>query len=108
MTRADLTPAQQAVQAIHSALEAGRLGLIPTGGDHPHLVLCTVPDELSLELAARRLRVEGIGHATFHEPDIGNSLTALCTEPLESSRRKLFRRYPLFSPTTELEPCSQR
>lgn len=109
IVRADLPPAQQAVQGIHAALEAGRRGLVPADGDHPHLVFCTVPDESALDLAARRLRVAGIVHAPFREPDLGASLTAVCTVPVGHDRRRHFRRYPLFFPSlvsTEASPCS--
>jgi hypothetical protein len=112
IVRADLSPAQQAVQGIHAAVEAGRRDLIPAAGDHPHLVFCTVPDERGLELAARQLRVAGIGHATFHEPDLGDSLTALCTAPVGPESRRHFRRYPLFLPVPDPQPetfsCSPR
>jgi hypothetical protein len=110
IVRADLPSAQQAVQGIHAALEAGRRDLIPTDGDHPHLVFCTVPDEWALELAARRLRIADIGHAPFREPDLGDRLTAVCTVPVGNDQRRHFRRYPLFLPSlvdTETSPCSR-
>lgn len=106
IVRADLSPAQQAVQGIHAALEAGRRGLIPADGDHPHLVFCTVADESALELAARHLRVAGIAYAPFREPDLDDSLTALCTVPVEDGQRRYFRRYPLFLSTETLQ-CSR-
>jgi hypothetical protein len=107
--RADLSPAQQAVQGIHAAVEAGRSGLIPADGDHPHLVFCTVADEPVLELAARHLRVAGIAYAPFREPDLADSLTAVCTAPVGPESRRHFRRYPLFlSSLSETVSCSPR
>jgi hypothetical protein len=38
--RTDLSFPQQAVQACHASIEAARQGLIPPGGNSPHLVLC--------------------------------------------------------------------
>jgi hypothetical protein len=111
IVRADLSAAQQAVQGIHAAIEAGRLNLIPADPSlpHPHLVFCTTADEPALELAARRLRVAGIGYAPFHEPDLDDSLTALCTVPVESEQRRHFRHYPLFVPSiSEPVPCLPR
>lgn len=74
-------------------MEAARAGVIPAGGTHPHLVLVTVPDERRLELAARRLRVLNIPYAPFREPDLADSLTAVCTGPVLD--RKPFRNFPL-------------
>jgi hypothetical protein len=95
------------VQAIHAAVEAGRRGLIPAAGAHPHLVLCTVPDAHALALAARSLRVAGVPHAEFREPDLGGQLTAVCTGPLDRPLRRHFRRYPLYDPHPEPSPCSR-
>jgi hypothetical protein len=107
IVRADLPPAQQAVQGIHATLEAGRRDLIPADGDHPHLVFCTVPDECALELAACRLRIAGIVHAPFREPDLNDSFTAVCTVPVGHEQRRHFRRYPLFLPSLVDKEASQ-
>ncbi len=107
IVRADLSPAHQAVQGIHAALESGRRNLIPAEGDHPHLVFCTVADEPALELASRQLRVLGIGHSSFREPDLDDSLTALCTVPVGSESRRHFRKFPLFF-SQEFEQCPLR
>jgi hypothetical protein len=76
-------------------IEVARHGLIRLDADHPHLVLLEVPDEFALELAARRLRVRGIVYREFHEPDLGNSLTAVATAPVGDDARRVFRKYPL-------------
>jgi hypothetical protein len=93
--RRDLSGSQQAVQAIHAAVEAARLGLITADGEHPHLVLLGVADEESLLILERRLRLEGVGVARFVEPDLGDSVTAIATEPIDRDRTRLFRRIPL-------------
>lgn len=58
-------------------------------------MLATVPDEFSLQLAARSLDSAGIDFKTFEEPDLGGRLTALATAPVRAESRKLFRKYPL-------------
>jgi hypothetical protein len=42
-----------------------------------------------------RLADLGVRHRAFHEPDIGDQLTAIATEPLSRHHKRLFRRYRL-------------
>jgi hypothetical protein len=95
LVRSDLSPSQQAVQAIHAAVEASRVGLIDGSGDHPHLVVLSIPDESSLLIASEKLRAADIPHAVFVEPDLGDEATALATAPLSGDARRHFRRYRL-------------
>jgi hypothetical protein len=90
--RQDLSHPQQVVQACHAAIEAVRL-LLPQHLPHPHLVVCGVPDERHLYQCIERFRRLGISHSPFHEPDRGDELTAIATEPIYGPRRRLFRRY---------------
>ncbi|MEM7356674.1 MAG: hypothetical protein AAF657_38010, partial [Acidobacteriota bacterium] len=70
--------AQQLVQAVHAAIEAGcRFPLV----GHPSLVLCEVRSESALLRAAAELSSAGIGYALFREPDLKHQATALATEP---------------------------
>jgi len=98
ITRDDLPSIQRTVQATHAAIEAARNGLIEPTATHPHLVLCTSPDEISLSQQADALTSAGIRVTLFHEPDRNNELTAIATEPLCNRRRKLLRRLPLLQP----------
>ncbi len=94
MVREDLSLPQQAVQAIHAAIEATRTFLSPEE-THPHVVLCTVPSEQALMRAMHRLSARDIQFKHFIEPDIGNEITALATAPLSGQDRKAFSNYPL-------------
>lgn len=62
---------------------------------HPHLVMCGVKNERVLEREARKLEAAGIRFATFHEPDIGDELTAIATAPIAGEDRRIFRRHNL-------------
>lgn len=97
LVRRDLSPSQQAVQGIHAAIEAARDGLIPSDITHPHLVLCSTPDEDALRLQMDRLDVHGIKYRPFFEPDRDNELTAIATEPISGSGRRHFRNIPLLT-----------
>lgn len=78
-----LSPAQQAVQGIHAAIEAARQGLIPPEIEHPHLVYCTVTDGDHLQAVAALLDQAGVASRSFSEADLGDQITALCTEPVD-------------------------
>lgn len=96
LVRNDISASQQAVQAIHAAVEAARFGLIPKDIDHPHLVLCSIEPSRLLEYA-ESLEYYGVSHKVFHEPDLGGIMTALATSPLSGKHRKLFQNCPLLS-----------
>lgn len=96
-----LTPAQQAVQSIHAAIEMARQSLISPTEAHPHLVLVVVPGQAEMDYTARLLDSVGILYRVFVEPDIGDQTTALCTQPLDRNRlpqrvRKHLRGLVLF------------
>lgn len=60
------------------------------------MVLCSVPDEEALKETARKLEERGIRHYVFSEPDLGDRITALSTEPIHGAARKVFSKYPLW------------
>jgi hypothetical protein len=82
------------VQACHACLEAAR-AFLPSDQEHPFLVVCGVRDEVRLGRCRDRLRRAGIRFRTFFEPDLGDRLTALATEPIRGSQRHVFRDYRL-------------
>lgn len=95
ITRADLTPAQQAVQAVHAALTFARdwTGTFVTDRlDEAPLVLCAAPDELTLCWLIEEARRTHITLSAFYEPDLDGALTAVCLEP---AGRRLAAHYPL-------------
>lgn len=91
--RKDLSPSQQAVQAIHAGIEAARFSLITADETHPHVVLCGVNNQDHLDRVSVKLSQAGIRFKNFIEPDIGNEITALATEPLNGEQRSLLRNY---------------
>ncbi len=57
-----------------------------------------VRDELTLRQSLDKLQTHGVRCRAFLEPDLGNELTALATEPVFDGTRRLFRRFPLLRP----------
>lgn len=93
LVRADLSPSQQAVQACHACLEAGKQH--PWQGEHPHLVLLTVPDEDSLRRWLGHVQAYKLKAVPFLEPDLGGSLTAFAVSGVQcKSVRQLFSGIP--------------
>jgi hypothetical protein len=100
LVRRDLPPAQQVVQSCHAVAEAAR-SLLPPDHQHPHIVVCGVRDERTLRQSHDRLVRQGVRCRAFIEPDLGNQLTALATEPVFDGTRRLFRRFQLLTPSTD-------
>jgi hypothetical protein len=91
LVRKDLSVPQRAVQSAHAAIEASRAFLNP-GDEHPHLVILTVKNEHKLKMISEQLKVK---FRVFIEPDIGNQLTAIATEPISGETRDFFRKFQL-------------
>ena len=101
IVRADLGPANAAVQAAHAVLEAVRAGVVdPAIPAHPNFVLLAVPDLSALLAAADRLARAGVAFHPWSDSLFPGGPTALCTGPLTGDRRKPLRRYPLFEVPT--------
>lgn len=97
ITRKDLSPGYQAIQAAHAAIEFQH--------EHPkiakewntyskYLIFLSVENEKALYQLLEKIKYKDIKHTIFTEPDIGDQLTAVCIEPGEISR-KLVSRLPL-------------
>jgi hypothetical protein len=95
LVREDLEIEQQIVQACHAAHESGLACEAPA--DVSRMIVCTVPDQTALLIAAERLREQDVGHELFFEPDFGIGYSALATHPLSGRERRPLRRYPLYS-----------
>jgi hypothetical protein len=91
--RQDLPPPQQAVQAMHAAMEATRQGL--TWEDHPHLVLCGVRNLTRLLACSDHLTRCQIPFTVWREPARGNEITAIATGLLHGDARRPLRKYQL-------------
>lgn len=96
LIRNDLSNAQKAVQACHAAIESSRQFTNPTD-EHPSVILCTVKSQAKLLKCAEELEAQGLLHAIFREPDIGNQVTALASKPLIGKDRKAFARFQLLT-----------
>jgi hypothetical protein len=95
ITRADLPPGTQAVQAAHAAIEFAVTYPSLTSSWHSAsntLVVLAVPDELALGWLDQDARASGLRAARFREPDLGGALTAVAIEP---AGHRLLRRLPL-------------
>ena len=90
--RRDLSPPQQAVQACHACIEVART-LLPSGDEHPHLVLCGVKSEHHLHRVLRHLERIEVAFRPFFDTDLDSQLTAIATEPVRGEQRSRFRRY---------------
>lgn len=93
LVRQDLSFEQQTVQSCHSIIEATKAFEQPI--KHPSLVICSVKDEFALEQAISYIQSRNINLVEFREPDIGNQLTAIATEPISQEKRRIFSKYPL-------------
>lgn len=95
VTREDLAPAQQAVQAAHALTEylvSYRDEALNWHADSNTLAFLSVPNEDSLRDLSLRARRKGLMVSEFREPDRLDELTAVAFEPKAKS---LLRNLPL-------------
>ena len=95
----DLSLPQQAVQACHACISAGR-DLIRI--QEPYLALLTVPTRYDLIAMSAKLHKAGIAHRVFREEDLDGRPTALATRPVSKKERKHFRKLPLYAGAVSL------
>lgn len=91
--RNDLTNAQKAVQGGHALAEYYKLN----NKLHYSLIYLVVKDEKKLKNTVKELIEHGINFTIFREADKDNELTAIATEPLNDSRRKVLKRFMLLA-----------
>lgn len=89
----DLTPVQQTIQGTHAANE------IFNNYDYHHgsIIYVVVKSEDKLKLVIEELLERGIHLSIFREPDLGNRITAVATEPLgdDDERRTYLKKFML-------------
>lgn len=96
VTRRDLEPGPQAVQSAHALAEYSfaRPEEWARWHESNYLVMLTVADERELERLADELLQAEADPCIFREPDLNDSLTALCCLDGPASRR-LTRALPM-------------
>lgn len=88
VTREDLSEGQQAVQLGHGLTEFIFQHPEMAGRWHREsntLAYLIVPDEAALGVLLKRARRRDLPHATFHEPDRNNEMTAIALGPAARS-----------------------
>ena len=93
IVRDDLTPPQKTVQSCHAIIEATRN--FNMNGTHPTVIVCAVGSEGQLYDLCDEIANKRILFARFYEPDIGDQLTAIATEPVTGDTRLHFRHLQL-------------
>jgi len=81
------------VQSAHATILATKS--FNTIDEHPFIVLCGVKNEKALYKAANKLSRHGIQFSQFIEPDLGDQLTAIATEPVRGEIRRVFKDFQL-------------
>lgn len=89
VVRGDLSPGLAAAQAVHAAFAFSRAhpDVVEPWIADPYLVLLTVPDESALIGLVSKALARGVKVAAWHEPDMGDALTAVALEPSALARR---------------------
>lgn len=90
ITRDDLVPGSQAVQAMHAArqFQAEHSEIEQRWfNSSNHLCFLSVPSVQDLEKLVRKAERRGVLYSTFQEPDLENQMTAIALEPGQNSRR---------------------
>lgn len=91
--REDLPNIVRTVQTGHACMELGFSMEVPD--EQTFLVVLSVKDENELFMVSKRLEKTGIYFKIFYEPDFAYGYTALCTEPVEYGKHKIFAKYDL-------------
>jgi len=87
---------QQVVQSCHASIEACKAFLGGVEEEHPSVIVFGIKTEKALKNVCSYLKTVGIKFCEFTEPDIGDELTSLATEPVAAnSVRRYFKKYQL-------------
>ena len=74
-------------------MEMGFVTEVPE--EQTFLVALSVKNEEALKKVSELLEQQGIKFKMFYEPDYNYGYTALCTEPVEFGKYKIFEKYNL-------------
>ena len=100
--RQDIPLAQQVVQSNHATFEVARRLQSHNLDEIPSCVVIGVPDKPALFRAVEKLRLNGIQHEVFYEPNDNLGLTAAATAPIAQEQRRALSNYRLWrEPETE-------
>jgi phage-related protein len=91
--REDLPNTVKLVQSSHACMEMAFVTRLPE--EQTFLVALSVKDEKDLKKIADKLEHQKIKFSIFFEPDFDYGYTALCTEPVEFGKYKVFEKYNL-------------
>lgn len=91
--REDLPNIVKLVQASHACMEIGFVTKKPE--EQTFLIALSVKNEEDLTIVSILLETNGIKFSMFYEPDNNYGYTALCTEPVEFGKYKIFSKYNL-------------
>lgn len=94
IVRNDLPDSQKAIQGTHAAIERFKNSKV---NFHPSVIYVVVKNELKLKKVIEELLERGINMSIFREPmePYDNSITAVCTEPLEGDDRNYLKKFML-------------
>ena len=81
-----------------SAIECANAFALKDLAEHPSVIILGVKNEVKLHQIRQFLIENDVQHAHFYEPDIGDELTAVATQPIFGERRRLFRKFQLVRP----------
>jgi len=89
-----LSKSQIAVQSCHAAIEVASKEKM---SEHPSVILIESKSEIRLQRIKEYLTSENIKCFEFREPDIGNQLTSIATEPIiDQTTRDKLKKYQLY------------
>lgn len=110
ITRRDLIPGSQAVQAAHATIQF--IFEHPEMGNDwynisKYLVFLSVENKQELLDLVETLDQKGIVMSKFHEPDLDNDLTAIAIEPSPTARRLVSSLPLMLKNAIEIEKVKQ-
>jgi hypothetical protein len=98
ITRRDLDPAQQAIQAAHAQVEFARVHPDSLAQDHPPFVWLSAENKWELLQLSCVLRSYGLSVVEFHDPDYKGFDPSALACLVDEDHRYLLSEFPLWVP----------